>query len=152
MVRENKREEKIIISAATEPEEEIGESVSAYTPIQLEPARKREDIRLCNEYIEHYHPLGYKRPFGSHQRYFIRSQALNRNLGCMLFSAFRLGFGRAGSMDRLEQGRTQSKVKLHCEQHPVFNLSLGEDKKPGKQSVIVSGPTSAYRLAEAIRI
>ncbi len=61
--------------------------MSAYEPIQLEPVRLKKEIRLWNEYIERYHTLGYKRPFGAHQRYFIWSRTLNRRLGCMLFSA-----------------------------------------------------------------
>lgn len=79
--------ETVIIGSATEPEGELGGSVSCYAPIHLESVRIHPEIRLWNEYVERYHPLGYKRPFGAHQRYFIRSHALNRYLGCMLFSA-----------------------------------------------------------------
>jgi len=43
-------------------------------------------MRLWNEYMERYHILGYKRPFGAHQRYFILSRD-ERFLGCVLFSA-----------------------------------------------------------------
>ena len=43
---------------------------------------------LWNEYVERYHSLGYKRPFGAHQRYFIWSGNVpKQRLGCMLFSA-----------------------------------------------------------------
>jgi len=79
--------ETVIIGTATEPEEELRGSVSAYAPIQLEPVRVQKEIRLWNEYVERYHMLGYRRPFGAHQRYFIWSRSLNRRLGCMLFSA-----------------------------------------------------------------
>jgi hypothetical protein len=38
--------------------------------------------------VDSYHQLGYKRPFGAHQRYFIWSSSPEkRRLGCMLFSA-----------------------------------------------------------------
>lgn len=79
--------ETVIIGTATEPEEELRGSVPTYDPIQLEPVRVQKEIRLWNEYIERYHMLGYRRPFGAHQRYFIWSRSLNRRLGCMLFSA-----------------------------------------------------------------
>lgn len=57
-------------------------------PIGLEPVRSQERIRLWNEYVHRYHALGYKRPFGAHQRYFIISGAKpDQPLGCLLFSA-----------------------------------------------------------------
>jgi len=40
---------------------------------------------LWNEYVQRYHPLGYRRPFGAHQRYFILSG--RERLGCLLFAA-----------------------------------------------------------------
>ena len=56
-------------------------------PINLEPVRNQADIRLWNEYVHRYHTLGYKRPFGAHQRYFIVSGAGQKPLGCLLFAA-----------------------------------------------------------------
>jgi hypothetical protein len=63
-------------------------SLSEYAPITLTAVCDTEGIRLWNSFIERYHMLGYKRPFGAHQRYFIVSgtePALR--LGCLLFSA-----------------------------------------------------------------
>lgn len=54
--------------------------------VQLELVLERPEIRLWNEYVERYHFLGYRRPFGSHQRYFILSRE-GRPLGCILFAA-----------------------------------------------------------------
>lgn len=63
-------------------------SVSQYGPVTLESVRDQEGIRLWNSFIERYHILGYKRPFGAHQRYFIWSATEpNQRLGCLLFSA-----------------------------------------------------------------
>ena len=62
--------------------------VTDYEPIGLEPVRNQGDIRLWNEYVHRYHALGYKRPFGAHQRYFIVSQTNpGRPFGCLLFAA-----------------------------------------------------------------
>ena len=52
----------------------------------VQPVREPSLMRLWNEYMERYHILGYKRPFGAHQRYFILSRD-ERFLGCVLFSA-----------------------------------------------------------------
>jgi hypothetical protein len=61
--------------------------VHEFEPIGLEPVRSRKSIRLWNEYVHRYHTLGYKRPFGAHQRYFIVSGASRKPLGCLLFAA-----------------------------------------------------------------
>lgn len=42
-----------------------------------------EEKQLCNEYLERYHPLGYRQPFGYRMRYFIGSDV--GRLGCLLF-------------------------------------------------------------------
>jgi hypothetical protein len=62
--------------------------LSQYAPITLEVVRDTEGIRHWNSFIERYHTLGYKRPFGAHQRYFIVSGTESKQrLGCLLFSA-----------------------------------------------------------------
>jgi hypothetical protein len=74
------------LTPRTEPSLEIAGSVAAVLPLKIEPVKGREQIKLWNEYVERYHPLGYKRPFGAHQRYFIVSRD-NARLGCILFAA-----------------------------------------------------------------
>jgi len=80
---------KTIPSVCTDAGEPLVGTISQFEPIHLETVRKIEDIRLWNEYVMRYHVLGYKRPFGAHQRYFIVSKAGSeyRRLGCLLFSA-----------------------------------------------------------------
>lgn len=72
---------------ATEADLEIQGTVSDVTPITLQVVRGKEDNLLWNEYVERYHYLGYKRPFGAYQRYFIWSARSNKRLGCLLFAA-----------------------------------------------------------------
>ncbi len=43
-----------------------------------------EEKKLWNEYMQRYHPLGYKNPFGYRLRYFIICR--EGRLGCLLFS------------------------------------------------------------------
>jgi hypothetical protein len=52
--------------------------------VQLRWVSDRQDERLCNEYLERDHPLGYKKPFGYWARYFIASG--DHRLGCILLS------------------------------------------------------------------
>jgi len=87
-INEYKRREKkeIGIGPQTAPAPLLEGAVSDYEPIALEPVRRLENIRLWNEYVERYHTLGYKRPFGAHQRYFIVAGA-GQKLGCLLFAA-----------------------------------------------------------------
>lgn len=54
--------------------------------VELQPVLYRSEIRLWNQYVERYHTLGYRQPFGAHQRYFILSDG-GSFLGCILFSA-----------------------------------------------------------------
>jgi hypothetical protein len=82
------RKEQPVEHSQIEPELEIQGMVTDVGLIELQPVRSQQDIRLWNAYIDRYHQLGYKRPFGAHQRYFIWSAApKRRRLGCMLFSA-----------------------------------------------------------------
>jgi len=80
--------EQTHLTPRTEAEERVTGMVSDVGPIDLEPVRTEHGIRLWNEYVERYHVLGYKRPFGAHERYFIWSSFPERRLlGCLLFSA-----------------------------------------------------------------
>ena len=82
------RELKIVPGSQTDPKSNIIGSVKNYVPIELEAVQSQKKIRLWNEYVERYHILGYKRPFGAHQRYFIVSGLKPEEpLGCLLFSA-----------------------------------------------------------------
>ena len=53
-------------------------------PINLRVVMDKEETVLFNEYLRHYHYLGYSRPFGCFLRYFIESSGTI--LGCLLFS------------------------------------------------------------------
>ena len=54
-------------------------------PVALEVVTSREAAGLWNEYVERYHYLGYKKPFGCVLRYFIVSKE-RRRLGCLLMA------------------------------------------------------------------
>ena len=79
-------EVEVVPGSGTDAEEEIVGTVRDMAPLQLEPVGGKQAIRLWNEYVARYHPLGYRRPFGAHQRYFLVGRG-ERRLGCLLFAA-----------------------------------------------------------------
>lgn len=76
----------IALGERTEPEEELRGTVRDYAPIGVRPVMGKEEMGLWNEYVQRHHGLGYKRPWGAHQRYFIEGGG-GRRLGCLLFGA-----------------------------------------------------------------
>jgi hypothetical protein len=68
----------------TNPENELSTTLTACAPVHLEVASDKGDVALFNEYVERYHYLGYKRPFGCFLRYFIVSK--HARLGCVLLA------------------------------------------------------------------
>lgn len=75
---------KSILSERTRAKAEMTCRLKDIDPIQLSVVTKSQDVSLWNEYVERFHPLGYKRPFGTRMRYFIRSGTLI--LGCILLA------------------------------------------------------------------
>jgi hypothetical protein len=68
----------------TDPKKEIACSFAHVGPITLRIASQKKDKDLWNEYINRYHYLGYKKPFGCRLRYFIESN--HGKLGCILLA------------------------------------------------------------------
>jgi hypothetical protein len=83
---QHKGERAIVVGAGSAAEEEIAGTVREVGPVEVEPVGGKEAIQLWNEYVHRYHPLGYKRPFGAHQRYFLVGRG-GRRLGCLLFAS-----------------------------------------------------------------
>ncbi|MFO7952149.1 MAG: DUF4338 domain-containing protein, partial [Bacillota bacterium] len=69
-----RREEKITFGLATEAGLLVEGTAKDLEPLALKPLQSGSENRLWNEYVHRYHVLGYKRPFGAHQRYFIVSE------------------------------------------------------------------------------
>ncbi len=57
-------------------------------PVTLEPVPS-DQLRIWNATMAAYHPLGYRRPVGAHQRYWIQAQqgAQRVTVGALLFGA-----------------------------------------------------------------
>ena len=65
----------------------INDTIDTVGPITLQRITSKEDRECWKAYIQTYHYLGYKHPFGAHLGYFIVSEAMQQKLGCLLFSA-----------------------------------------------------------------
>lgn len=66
----------------TSPRESIVGKLESLRPVRLELVEDLERVKLWNEYLDRYHYLGYRKPFGCTLRYFI---ACERGLlGCAL--------------------------------------------------------------------
>ncbi len=71
-------------SVHTDPPAPIRRPLSELDPVRLRLVSDRQEERLWNGYVERYHPLGYKKPFGYPMRYFLDSGT--HRLGCILLS------------------------------------------------------------------
>jgi Druantia protein DruA len=62
--------------------------IGDYLPVQLQLLDNPDDRRLFRQYIQRYHYLGYKVPYGAQLRYFVRSlQPPCPLLACLLFTS-----------------------------------------------------------------
>lgn len=66
------------------PGAEVAGSLAEVGRVRLVVPRGGEDEGLWNEYVERYHYLGYRKPFGCPLRYFVESD--RGVLGCVLLS------------------------------------------------------------------
>lgn len=62
----------------------LSASLHAIDTIYLDVVTEAYEVGLWNEYVERFHPLGYKGAFGYRLRYFVRSGS--RYLGCILLA------------------------------------------------------------------
>lgn len=87
-----KRESKPAVRRAAtfevEPETTVIDgSLESILPIKLERITSSAQRAEYQAYLETYHYLGFRQPFGSYIGYFIVSEPLKRKVGCILFSA-----------------------------------------------------------------
>ena len=68
----------------TAPQPPLREDLAELTPLALEVVTEREAVAEWNEWVERYHPQGYRQPIGAHLRYFLRDRH-GHQLGCLLF-------------------------------------------------------------------
>ncbi len=69
------------------PNHPIESSLASVTPISLRLVTIPEDRERWKAYLQTYHYLGYKHPFGAHLGYLIVSEPRQQELGCFVFAA-----------------------------------------------------------------
>ena len=74
----------VVLSERTGAEAPLTGCLGDIEPVRLEAVIQPQETGLWNEYVERFHPLGYKGAFGYRLRYFIRSGS--RYLGCVLLA------------------------------------------------------------------
>ncbi len=73
-----------VYSRETEPGGPLEVRLGELSEVGLEVVHSRPQTRVWNEYVDRYHYLGFRRPFGCTVRYFVRcDQGL---LGCVLLA------------------------------------------------------------------
>jgi hypothetical protein len=70
-----------------EAPEIISGKVKEFSPLILNRVRSKEERDLWYEYVDRYHYLGYRLPFGAQLRYFVESPKRGKLLGCFQFSS-----------------------------------------------------------------
>lgn len=65
----------------------ISDNLKELAPIELVKVENKDQRQLWYEYVDRYHYLGYRLPFGAQLRYFIKSGAKDDILGCFQFSS-----------------------------------------------------------------
>lgn len=84
-----RKQNQITPTHHTDPHPAINGSLGQWTSISLQTVTQKEEIKRWNEFVDRYHYLGYKRPIGTHLRYFILASTQSGEaqiLGCLLFS------------------------------------------------------------------
>ena len=72
-------------SPRTAPQPAVEGPLADLVPLRLEVVRGREQVEEWNEWVQRYHPLGYRQPIGPSLRYCLLDRH-GRQLGCLLFS------------------------------------------------------------------
>ncbi len=78
------RQRPVEATERTAPQPALEERLAELAPLALQVAAEPEQVAEWNEWVERYHPLGYRRPLGPHLRYFLLDRQ-GRKLGCLLF-------------------------------------------------------------------
>lgn len=78
----------VFLNHESDPQSPMLGSVEAYAPLEFDLICDAAGRALFRQYVQRYHYLGYRVPFGAQLRYFVRSQRLpERILACLLFSS-----------------------------------------------------------------
>jgi len=69
-----------------DPQPPLRGPLAEYQPLQLQLIQDLSGRRLFQQYIQRYHPLGYRVPYGAQLRYFVHAPSQGV-LACLLFTS-----------------------------------------------------------------
>lgn len=75
----------IFLDETSNPQTPLVGYLRDYLPVELQRITSRTDRRLFQQYLQRYHYLGYRVPFGAQLRYFVRCS--NGSVACLLFTS-----------------------------------------------------------------
>lgn len=70
----------------SDPRPPLGGRLADYQPLRLQLVEDLAGRRLFQQYIQRYHPLGYRVPYGAQLRYLVRAPS-QEVLACLLFTS-----------------------------------------------------------------
>ena len=68
------------------PQSPLEGRLADYQPLRVQPVEDAAGRRLFQQYIQRYHPLGYRVPYGAQLRYLVRARSQDV-LACLLFTS-----------------------------------------------------------------
>ena len=79
----------VLINSCSDPQAQIVGDLRDHLPLQFRLIDNRVDRILFQQYIQRYHYLGYRIPYGAQLRYFVQSSFVPSNpmLACLLFTS-----------------------------------------------------------------
>lgn len=87
-VSTKERKKGVVTTSQSDPAPPITGSLRDLAPVVLVKVETKEARQLWYEYVERYHYLRYRIPFGASLRYFVESHRNGRTiLGCLQFSS-----------------------------------------------------------------
>jgi hypothetical protein len=82
------RPRKIVVRSESDPRDPLTGTVGDYTPLRLQRIEGVELSSLWNQFIDRYHYLRFRVPFGANLRYLVQSERrAGEYLACLLFSS-----------------------------------------------------------------
>ena len=80
--------QRVATDARSDPQPLLRGRLADYQPLRLQLIEDLDGRRLFEQYIERYHPLGYRFPYGAQLRYLVRGRNPSADvLACLLFTS-----------------------------------------------------------------
>jgi hypothetical protein len=78
--------QRVPTDARSDPRPPVRGPLADCQPLQLQLVQDLTGRRLFQQYLQRYHPLGYRFPYGAQLRYLVRARSQNV-LACLLFTS-----------------------------------------------------------------